>query len=218
MVAASFPVGKGQIVVVADPRLLENRWLARGDNAVLGFRILAEGNRSIIWDEFYHGLTLRGNPFALLSNKTYAAIAGSGLLCLAIWTWRKAIWLGPARPARPPSRRALGEYVDAMAQLYARSRGGRPFVLAEVREGVLWALRRRLHLSPGKEQLPLVAAAIAHKDRTAARDLESAMAALDRAIASRATNVDASTLQILEQVTDCLSIPSTSAFATKLPK
>lgn len=218
ILAANFPLGKGQVTVVADPRLLENRWLARGDNGLLAVRLIADGNRKILWDEFYHGLTLRGNPFALLSNKVYAAIAGVGLLCLALGTWRQAIWLGPPGPSRPPSRRALSEYVDAMAGLFARAQGGRAFVLAEVREGVLWALRRRLNMSPGQEQLPLVAAALARKDPAAARNLAWSMAALDRAIASPSAHVDASTINLLKQVTDCLSTDSTSEFATKLPK
>ncbi len=218
ILAANFPLGKGQVTVVADPRLLENRWLARGDNGLLAVRLIADGNRHIVWDEFYHGLTLRGNPFALLSNKVYAAIAGVGILCLAIWTWRKAIWLGPAGPSRPPSRRALSEYVDAMAGLFAHAQGGRAFVLAEVREGVLWALRRRLNMSHGQGQLPLVAAALARKDPAAARNLAVSMAALDRAIASPSARVDASTINILKQVTDCLSTNSTSESATKLPK
>ncbi|MHC4504389.1 MAG: DUF4350 domain-containing protein, partial [Planctomycetota bacterium] len=76
---ATYALGDGEIVVVSDPELFLNRSIAEQDNAVLAVNLLGRtGRRALsgssngvgraVFDEFYHGLTIRGNPVWLLTR------------------------------------------------------------------------------------------------------------------------------------------------------
>ena len=65
------------------------------------------------------------------------------LLTTLAWLWRQARFLGPPLGTVPVSRRSVREYVEAMARFFKRGARGRRFMLAEVRRGVLWSLRRK---------------------------------------------------------------------------
>lgn len=175
-VAARYNVGRGNITVVSDPVLFENQLLADDDNAVLAAHLLvpAAGRGSVIFDEFYHGLGVRGNPLWLFSFPAMALCAAFVLAATLLWAWRGFVELGPPAPAPAPSRRALGEYIDAMARFFCRGRS-RAFLLRELRGGVLWMLRKRAGLPPGSETAEAVAAALARHDAGHAKRLLDAV-------------------------------------------
>jgi len=174
VLAAVFRRGAGTITVVADPALFLNRSIARADNSVLAVGLLAGGGRTVVLDEFYHGLTIRGNPAWLLTRHPYGLVVVLLLLASLIWVWRARRALGPPVPPPGRSRRSVVEYVEAMARLFHRS-GHNRFILNEVRKGVLWTLRGKSHLPHGVEDPGRIAAALERRDPEAAARFRKAI-------------------------------------------
>jgi Domain of unknown function (DUF4350) len=178
-VAAVYKVGDGTIAVLADARLAQNRFIARGDNAVLVSHLLADPDRPVVFDEFYHGLTVRSNPLWLLSRFPYDILAASALAATLLVGWRAARFLGPPLSPRPASRRTLSEYIEAMARLLNRSQQPVPFLLREIRQGLLWRLRHDLGLPPGQEDANQIVRILQRRDPALADNTREAIRAID---------------------------------------
>jgi hypothetical protein len=204
VIAARYPLDKGEVLIISDRDLFENRLISQDDNSVLAVRLLAGDDRILLWDEFYHGLTIRGQPLFLLTRGAYALFA---LLCVAttaLYVWRAAVFLGPPLAAVETMRRTLAEYVSAMARFFNRGPGSRHFVVGEVRTGVLWSLRKKMGLSPAEQSPEILAAAIARRDPRAARQLIDAVAAADLTLSATSRITERRTLQVLKGLDDCL--------------
>jgi hypothetical protein len=200
---ALYPLGEGELVVVSDPALFLNRSIAEADNAVLAVHLLGRLGGRAVFDEFYHGLTIRGNPVWLVTRHPYGLFVALLLAATALWVWREWVRLGPPAPAGPFRRRSIGEYVDAMARLFHRS-GHWRFILGEVKGGVLWALRKRLHLGPGRESVEGMAQALGRRDAEAAERLRSAAGRVDALLSrKREPNLNA-TVQAAREIARCL--------------
>lgn len=182
-IAADYRTGTGRLVVVSDPRLLSNHALGEEDNAVLAARLLVAPGRQVVFDEFYHGLTVRGNPFWLLTNFPYGLIGLLIVAWLSLWAWRSGVHLGPALPDEVASRRSVVEYVDAMGRLFLRA-GSRRHLIRLVRDGALWMLRRRFNLPPGDESRERLLLTISRRDPARAARLKEALATADKIILS----------------------------------
>lgn len=204
IVAASFDLGEGEVIVVADPRLLNNSQIAQGDNVVLMSHLMFDPGRTIVFDEFYHGLTIRGNPLWLMTKPSFALLGVVLLGVVGLFVWRDAVFLGPPQDPARVRRRSLAEYIEATARFFQQARGSRRFVLQEVRDGALWSMRHRLHLRPGQENLDEVAAALARKDPGRAQQLREAVAAIDDRLDRGAPCTKKETLRNLQRITDCL--------------
>lgn len=204
VVAASFPRGQGEIVVIAEPLLLGNSQIAQVDNAVLTYDLLASGRRSVIFDEFYHGLSVRGNPLWLLTRPGAALLLTTILLALGIGVWRQAIILGPPLESVPPSRRAILEYIDAMGRFLTRSRGINPYLLTEARTGVLKLLGEQLKLPPNQHQEETIAATLARRSPHEAQPFRDAIGQLNLAIRNEHSISDVHTIQVLQRLFHCL--------------
>ena len=202
--AASFRRGKGEIVVLAEPALLMNSCLAHDDNAVFAYDLLAEGGQGVVFDEFYHGLSVRGNPFWLLTQSRYAIGAWLVLAFASLIIWRKAIVLGPPLESVPVSRRTILEYVDAMARFFQGARNSRLFVLSEVRSGALRTLGDRLGLSPGDSTAENIASALARKSPADARRFQAAVAQLNAAYDRGPACSEQEALRALQGISACL--------------
>ncbi|HXY35434.1 MAG TPA: DUF4350 domain-containing protein [Planctomycetaceae bacterium] len=210
ILAAIYRHGHGKIVVLADARLAQNGLLGRDDNAVLVTHLLADPGRPVVFDEFYHGRTVRSNPLWLATRFPYSALA----LCVVGTTllvgWRAARVLGPPIPRRVRSRRTLAEYIDAMSRLLNRSRRPVPYLLAELRHGLLWRIRRELGLPPGREDANKLLQVLARRDPQLAHSLQEALDTLDQILRSpspRSADVTAT----LAKVSRCVAVPRRTA-------
>ena len=136
-------IGSGRVVLLADPSLLHNQYLARNDNAVFALNLAGASDTPVYFAEGIHGY---GNETGLAAIPTRWKVALGGLV-LAVIVWMLAVGrrLGPPEPPGrdlPPSRRA---YVDALTTTLARTK--RPDeVVAPVRATARAKLARRAGL------------------------------------------------------------------------
>ena len=201
---AHFPRGDGEIFVVSDSSLFTNRFLARGDNSVLAVHLLSHDGRRVVFDEFYHGLSVRGNPLYLFTRPGYAAVTISVLLLVGIWTWREAVFLGPPLPDDEFRRRDIGEYIDAMARFFCRGRRSHAFLLREVRDGVLHHLCQEVGLPLETHNTDTIVAALARRNPQRATRLEQTLVAVDACLADSQASGESHTAQLMQRITACL--------------
>lgn len=202
--AAIFPLGKGEIAVMASPAIASNWLLGEADNSVLALHLMTLGRSRVVFDEFYHGLTIRGNALWLFTQPGYAALALAILAVTGCWIWRSAIHLGPPIGDRPVSRRSIAEYVEAMARFMLRGRGSDRHLLAELRSGALWSMADSSGLPPDLDDVDRIAAVVARRDAKRSADFSHAIEQADRVLA----NAKASPVAILDairKVNACLS-------------
>jgi Domain of unknown function (DUF4350) len=201
--AAVYKLGEGTVTVLADVRLAQNFLLGEGDNSVLLAHLLADARKPVVFDEFYHGLTVRANPLWLLSRFPYDILAASVLAATVLAGWRAYRFLGPPLSSRPASRRTLSEYIEAMARLLNRSENPAPFLLGEIRQGLLWRIRHDLGLPPGPDDADKIVRALERRDPALASKAREAVQAIDESLA----NPDQSARELaatLEKVSVCV--------------
>ncbi len=208
-IATALGHGEGELVVVSDPTLLENNCLARGDNAVWGVRLLTdEGRRGVVFDEFYHGLSVRGNSWWLLTLPTYGTLAAAGLVVLGLWTWRSGSLLGPPLPAPLPSRRAIGEYIEAMSRFFLVGKDARAFLVRELQLGVYRHLCREFGVPPKGKSSEALVSAIRRRDPQLADQVRDAFEAAFE-LCQQPKRPDAeSTRQVMAALVACLHQPA----------
>jgi hypothetical protein len=113
-------VGRGELVVLACPEVLENAHLGLADHLRL-LDALAGSGRPVYLDERAHGLgESAGTLGMLLRWRLGPALALVALAGLAV-LWRGRARLGPPEPEPPECRREAVDLVDSLAQLYARA-------------------------------------------------------------------------------------------------
>lgn len=187
-------LGAGRLVVGADPRFLQNRWLDRADSALLAIDLVRAYGTPCI-DEHEHGFTAtRGAIAYLAGSPALAFFAGLGLLALAV------AWAGAAEPPRrvreaDPSAPTLESFVDSLAQLYAET-GDHARVFERCREVAARSLRRHFGMPPEaslesllerlgrRRRLPAEGLALLARGAVVRRaaDLDRAVAALDHLV------------------------------------
>ena len=204
IVAASYRRGAGELIVVASAAIAENFLVAGYDNSILAVHLMAVPGRSVVFDEFYHGLTIRGNPLWLFTQPGYAATTLSLLLLFGIWIWRESIFLGPPLASEAQSRRSIGEYIEAMARFLNRGGTSQAFLLREVRAGVLRAIRDELHLGPSRDHVEELAAVLARRDPRRARELVEAVGAVDAALSRNVVLKESVAVDLFKRISHCL--------------
>jgi Domain of unknown function (DUF4350) len=131
------PVGRGRLALLADASPLQNRLLARADDAKLGLSLAGPPGRPVAFVESVHGYGRASGLGAIPTSWRFAL--GGLVLAALVLIWARGRRLGPAealeRPLPPPRR----EYVDALAALLERSRDPAAAV-----EPLQAELRRRL--------------------------------------------------------------------------
>lgn len=185
-IAAEYALDGGSLILVGDSTIFSNCFLTEEDNPVLAAHLLFAPGRKVVFDEFYHGLTVRGNPAWLLSRHPNGLTALMLLVLTLTVCWRAAVRLGPPKPEPQPSRRNIGEYIDAMGAMFVR-RDCRQFVLRQVYEGVLWAVRKEHNLNPKMERPAALAAVVGRRYPERAARLT---AAAEKCTALLAQNTD----------------------------
>lgn len=204
LVVAAIKRGRGEIVVVSDPRLLANVFLAKGDNSVLAAHLLSPHGESVVFDEFYHGLAVRGNPLYLFTRPGYAAVAIGILLGVGVWTWRKAVFLGPHLPDVVPARRDIGQYIDAMGDFFLRGPDHRRFLMRETRDGLLQQLCQDLKLPPDTADMQTIFAAMERRSPARADVLRQTLKQIDASLAARGDVPKSIYLPALQRLASCL--------------
>src|SRR5690606_25882198 len=121
-----FTLGRGRVVVAADPEQFTNELLRRGDAAVRAVRLvewLADGrDLPIVFDEFHHGYGRQGGVARVTRRALAETPPGRMLLQLGVAGLLLLVAIGarPVRP-RPPvriERRSPLEHVHALARAY----------------------------------------------------------------------------------------------------
>jgi len=217
-IAARFPVGKGHVNVVSIRRLISNVNIGSEDNILVAAALILNGDRSIVFDEFYHGATIRGNPMWLLSTKTYGSIAVSLLALLGFSVWRAAVFLGPSVEESPAKRRSITEYLDAMSRFLREAKGHGEWTLEQVRDGVLWKLRREFGLPLESQDHARLTAAMARKDPQRADKLNEVLNEVNAVLHKPRSAGERSIAQLVQRMTECLSKTDTARSAPKSPK
>jgi hypothetical protein len=196
--------GAGEIIVVAEPAILSNRLIAQADNSVLAAHLIAPKREAVVFDEFYHGLAVRGNPLYLLTRPGFAAATIGLLLVVGVSSWRAAVFLGPPLRDARPTRRDIGEYISAMSQFFSRGRGSRRFLVSEVRDGVLRQICHELKLPMDTVEVDTITTALARRDGRRAQRLSDTIRDVDTALAHAGDIPKASFLPVMQRLASCL--------------
>lgn len=137
--------GRGRALLLADASPLQNRLLARADNAALGLGLAGPRARPVVFAEALHGYGA-GTGLAALPGRWRLALALAGLAGL-LWLASRARRLGPPERAAeiaPPPRR---EHVEALA-LALRRAPDAATALAPVQAAARAQILRRAALAP----------------------------------------------------------------------
>jgi hypothetical protein len=196
--------GAGEIVVVADPAVVSNRLIAHADNSVLAVHLLSPQRDDVVFDEFYHGLAVRGNPLYLLTRPGFAAVSVGLLIIVGALAWRAAVFLGPPLQDTKTRRRDIGEYVRAMAAFFSHGSGSRRLIVREVRDGVLRHICRELRLPMDTLDVDAITSALERRDRNRAERLASAVREVDASLASSGDYPRSSFLPVMQRLANCL--------------
>jgi hypothetical protein len=178
-------VGAGRVWLLADAAPLQNRLLARADNAALGLALAGPRARDVAFLEGYHGYgTTTG--LAAIPARWWIAF---GLLALATLTLMLASGrrFGPPQASErelPPPRR---EYVESLGGVLARSRP-REAAIRPVRARLqaLVAERAGLADAPSPEELRAAAARLGVPEEDAAAVSQPARSEADVVALGRA--------------------------------
>ena len=148
-------VGRGRVVVLADGSPLQNRGLAREDNAAFALA-LAGADSPVTFLETVHGYGASTGLGALPASARWALL---GLLLAGLaFVWSKARRIGPPEDRERPLPPPRADYVDALAGSLART--GRPAEVARpLRAAARDGLARRAGLGPDPRDDELRAAA-----------------------------------------------------------
>jgi MoxR-like ATPase len=125
VVVRSARVGDGRIVWWAGSTPLTNEAIAEAHNFELLLNVLGSGERTILWDEHYHGYGRSLWSYAAGTPLPWAAAHLALLAVAALLTWSRRP--GPVRPAVLDARTSPMEFVETMGGLYERAawrRGG----------------------------------------------------------------------------------------------
>ena len=110
------------LVVLAEPDLISNRFLGEGEAAALSKLVMnASGTRSIAIDEALHGLATQASLEYLAVRPPALWALLSLLLLLALFFWREATVLRPLE-AETEQRRSRALVIEGVARLMARAR------------------------------------------------------------------------------------------------
>ena len=114
-------VGRGRVVVLADASPLQNRGLARADNAAFALA-LAGGGETVTFLETVHGYGASTGLGALSAGARWGLL---GLLLAALaFAWSRARRIGPPQEAERPLPPPRADYVASPRPRAARSPSG----------------------------------------------------------------------------------------------
>ncbi|MHB8295820.1 MAG: DUF4350 domain-containing protein [Acidimicrobiales bacterium] len=136
--------GKGTVIMVSDPSLLQNGQLAQAGNAAVGLALAGPASAPVIFDENVHGFSPAGSGLGAVPGRwrlSLALVAASALAYLL----SRARRLGPPEPSDPAPAPPRARHVEALAGLLVRT--SEPAAVAEpLRQEALALLYRYVGL------------------------------------------------------------------------
>ena len=177
-VVATYHLGKGVVVSVADQTIFQNRNLARADNARLAYDLVTaeNGPRAVVaFEELSHGHQVAETAWSILPGP---ARAGLVVLCLAIVALLVGTFFRFGPVVRQPSddERTSAEYLTSMAALLARG-GATRKALRDVADGSIRGLAESLGLN---DNVPIALLASRLRSRSGGGDAADALLELNR--------------------------------------
>lgn len=217
-VAAQFKVGSGMVTLFSVPDIMMNAAVSKADNLRLISKLILSDSHEVVFDEFFHGLSIRGNAMWLFAQETYGTIALALLLLIGLLVWRSAVFLGSPLPEKAVSRRSIVEYLEAMARFMREGRNDAHWTLTQLRDGVLWKLRREHGLPPELADERRLLKAMERRAPGRAEELELTLDAIRDLTSSNLVDHERKTLPVLRRLLACLLKNDTARCAMKSRK
>jgi hypothetical protein len=163
LVASTYGYGKGNVVVITDDTLFQNRNLARADNARFAYDALTGGGDRtsvVAFDEFTHGFQSGDSLWAVLPTplRYGAALLGFAFVLLLVGSLFR---FGPVARLPMETERTSSEYLSSMAALLARG-GAARIALRSVADACLRDVAASLGMAEGTP-IARVADALRHR-------------------------------------------------------
>ncbi|MCZ6603069.1 MAG: hypothetical protein O6952_08685, partial [Planctomycetota bacterium] len=119
-------LGAGKVIAISTSYLWTNAAIGRSDAALPLVALLDwasdGGARTILFDEYAHGLGIRRGAFRWIWETDLFYVIATAMLAVGIAAWRGLVRRGPPLEPRVIPRRAKEEFVVSMADIYARAR------------------------------------------------------------------------------------------------
>jgi hypothetical protein len=142
--AVSVAWGRGEVLLLESPALLQNSRLAEAGNLEVWARLAARG--PVAFDERF--LLPRAGA-APPSRRALLALLAQGLAAALLFFWARGRRLGAVRPAPPPgATRTAADYLASLAGLYRRARA-EPRLAEEAWRRLRGEVWRRAGVPPG---------------------------------------------------------------------
>jgi hypothetical protein len=120
LVVTRAQLGRGELILLACPEVLDNAHLAMADHLAL-LLALAGSGRPVHFDEYVHGQRTQTGLVDLLAGWSLGPfLASLGLLSLVSF-WRLRMRLGPADDAYRDTRSDAVDLLESLARLYHRT-------------------------------------------------------------------------------------------------
>jgi len=120
-------MGKGEIVAVSDPTLIQNRFINRAQNVrLVPALLLGKGRPSaILFDEYHHGYRVSDSLWGYFGSSVFAWIMIQSVVFAALFFYSgRAGRIGTYRSLSRRVGRSSLEHVDSMAGVFASCRAG----------------------------------------------------------------------------------------------
>jgi Domain of unknown function (DUF4350) len=151
-------LGRGEVVLLSDASLLQNRLLASADNAAFGLAVAGPPGRPVVFAESFHGYGEASGLDAVPTRWWW--VIGGLLLAALVLALAQGRRLGPAELPGRPLPPARVEFAEALATQLARTRP-RGDAARTAHRLVRERLLRRLRLPPDAADDDVRAAAAA---------------------------------------------------------
>jgi len=133
-VAMTAPIGRGRVVLFGAGSLFTNRVLADGGGVIFARLLNAFAPKGpVLFDEYHLGMGERRSLVRYLRDLGLAPALLQSCVVVLLFLLASGQRLGPALEEAPPRQRVTQRYLQALGELYARTRDG---------EGALKALSR----------------------------------------------------------------------------
>ncbi|MEW6378437.1 MAG: DUF4350 domain-containing protein [bacterium] len=113
--------GKGQLIVLGDPRFFGNQNLANGDNLLFLSRLMYEyGSENLYFDEYHHGFSHELSIPGYLWKRHFQFFLVQLFLVIVSWIYlQRKVW-GERRTPAVSCLRPSSDSIRAMARIYQR--------------------------------------------------------------------------------------------------